>query len=112
MWFQVTLFSAASILTPQQQETLCHSFADFSVAAIEAREAGVPIDQVLDYLRSMDDGTEAARLAIPLFRENVIETYSKPPVGRRPTKQERQQLINRFTADCILGSEGEGVAPK
>jgi len=101
MTYPLILAAAASLLTPQQQETLCYTFADLGVATIEAREKGVSIDKIFDLLRRIDDGSPAANALVPIIRERVIVTYAQPLTGVRFTKTERQQLINRFTAECL-----------
>lgn len=101
------LASATSVITPQQQDEFCYSLADLGVATIEAREAGVPVDQVLASIRSQDDGSEVARIFIPIMRKGVLKAYSEPPLGiDKMSKQDRQKLINRFTAECLLELDG------
>ncbi|WP_394270642.1 hypothetical protein [Qipengyuania sp.] len=96
-------------LTAAQRESLCHSFADLGVAVIEAREAGVPIDQVLELIRSMPSNLmpseESAEWLRNEARAGAMRAYAEPPIGRRPNALERQQLINRFTAECVLDWE-------
>lgn len=109
-----TPVASQEIFTPEQRETLCHSFADISVATIEAREAGVPIERVLQMVRDLPllgmPSDRVGRWFQERIREGVIATYAQPPIGERPTVRERQQLINRFTAECLLDSEGDDTA--
>ena len=96
-----------SLFSDAEKDDICHAFAEFSEATIEAREAGVPIDVVLKSIREMPtdfmpDAASAAWLR-SFIREGVVNTYAEPLVGRKPDRDERQQLINRFTAECLLG---------
>lgn len=100
-----------SVFSDEQKDTLCYSFADLGVAAIEAREAGVPINKILEYFREIPADivpNESIRTYLQeALREGIVKTYAEPSLGRRPTPQERQQLINRFTAECILDFEND-----
>lgn len=104
------------MLTDEQRDAICHSFADFGAAIVDAREAGVPIDQVLEFIRTMPSdfmpSEEAAQWFRNLARQGVVQAYAEIPVGRRPTELEQRQLINRWTADCILEAEKENNNPE
>lgn len=100
-----------SPLSNEEKDSLCYSFADLGVAVIEAREAGVPIDKLLEYFREIPPDIvpdESIRTHLQAtLRQGIVKAYAEPLLGRRPTDQERQQLINRFTAECILDFETE-----
>lgn len=97
------LATLASMMTPQEQEKTCYSMADLTVAAIEARDAGVPISKTFELLHQMDDGSDVMKFVIKLFRDAIVSVYSDYPIRDTPlSKTERQKLINQYTAQCMV----------
>lgn len=95
-----------SLFSDEQKDIICYGFADLGVAAIEAREAGVPINVVLEHIREMPidfmPDEESSDWLRSIIREGIVKTYAEPSLGRQPNRYERQQLINRFTAECLV----------
>lgn len=85
----------AATMTPQQIDEFCYGLADFSVAVVEAREAGAPLDKVLKHVETLGDHTGT-------LRNQALKVYSYPSVGGRITRAERQRAINEIAAKCII----------
>lgn len=97
----MTILLAMLLATTGPYDTLCHTAARASAAAIVAREAGVPLDKVLTALDAPVD--PAARR---LVRASVLSVYSE---GRSGARFNEREFINHSTAMCIIRLEREGM---
>ena len=88
------LLALALIQTPTTAQ-VCAVSADLMVSIIEARELGVPITQMIELAQGDD-----------LVIGAIAQTYAEPVQGLgRMNKSDRQQLVNRLTAQCMAAGE-------
>lgn len=103
--FSVNLEIPDPVSKQKNIEEYCYGMADFSVAAVEAREGGVPLNKLLEGIRKFDDGSEVGRKAASLMRSQAIKIYAQEATGAKIGSAERQRAINMLAANCIRDFE-------
>lgn len=95
----------ATLLATGPYDVLCSLTAKASAAAIVAREAGVPLDEVLNALEDKTVDPIAQRL----MRKSLLSVYSDGRNGAPFGKSEQTEFISQSTAMCITQLEREAA---